>query len=84
VRCLEGKRTVAADNLAPATARIGETAGIVWRYLAVSGPVSVNALARELQIPRDLLMQAIGWLAREDKLIINVEQRKRTLALKPN
>jgi len=32
--------------------------------------------------PRDLVMQALGWLAREDKLSIEEEGRSRILSLK--
>jgi len=73
---------VGVDILSPQIARIGETAGTIWQYLGVSGPVSVNALGRELRLSRDLLMQAIGWLAREDKITITVERRQRTITLK--
>lgn len=63
--------------------RIGETAGVVWRYLHASGPVPLTSLTRDLDVPRDLLMQALGWLAREDKLDILETKRKKTVALKP-
>lgn len=63
--------------------RIGETAGVVWRYLQASGPVPLTTLTRDLDVPRDLLMQALGWLAREDKLDILETKRKKTVALKP-
>lgn len=67
---------------APAPTRIGETAGMIWRYLASTGPVRVARLVREVSAPRDLLMQAIGWLAREDKIGISKDRRGRTISLK--
>ena len=63
--------------------RIGETAGVVWRYLHTSGPVPLTTLTRDLEVSRDLLMQALGWLARENKLEILETKRKKTVALKP-
>ncbi len=62
--------------------RIGESAGVVWRYLHTSGPVPLTTLARDVDLSRDLLMQAIGWLAREDKLEIIETKRKKSIALK--
>jgi predicted ArsR family transcriptional regulator len=65
-------------------ARIGATAGKVWHFLEEHGPISVTGLAQELEVPRDLVMQAIGWLAREDKVEITEEGRTKTIYLKSN
>lgn len=62
--------------------QVGETAGIVWRRLLSAGPMSLTGLAKELRIPRDLVMQAIGWLAREDKVAIKQEGRNRFISLR--
>ena len=61
---------------------IGATAGIVWHYLAESNPVTLHKLARDLDPPRDLLLQAIGWLAREDKIVIEQNGRSRRIRLR--
>ena len=67
----------------PAIDQIGDTAGIVWHYLHKQGPRSFTQLAKEIDAPRDLIMQAIGWLAREDKLAIEEEARgKRVISLR--
>jgi len=63
-------------------ARIGETAGKVWHHLHNHGPRSLTKLAVELGEPRDLVMLAIGWLAREDKIEINEDGRARLVSLK--
>ena len=63
-------------------ARIGDTAGMVWNYLEQNGPMSVTGLAQELGEPRDLVMQAIGWLAREEKVEITEAGRTKTISLK--
>ena len=63
-------------------ARIGETAGMVWRYLETAGSNSVTGLAQELDVPRDLVMQAIGCLAREDKVEIRETGRTKTISIK--
>jgi hypothetical protein len=36
-------------------------------------------LTKDLDAPRDVLMQAIGWLAREDKLAIDEEGRNKKI-----
>jgi len=62
--------------------QIGETAGAVWRLLDANGPMTVSKLVKELDAPRDLTMQAIGWLAREDKISIDEEARSRVISLR--
>ena len=48
--------------------QIGESAGVVWRTLAAKGPLSFAQLVKASGAPRDSVMLALGWLAREDKL----------------
>lgn len=62
--------------------QIGETAGLVWRILAEQGPLSLAKLVKEADVHRDLVMQAIGWLAREDKIEIDEQGRTKTIALR--
>jgi hypothetical protein len=63
--------------------QIGDTAGLVWKQLSESGPVSMAKLVKAVGEPRDTVMQALGWLAREDKLHIEEEGRSRIISLKP-
>lgn len=55
--------------------KIGETAGAVWKYLHDNGETNITQLKRGVDAPNDLLHQAIGWLAREDKLQLMKDQR---------
>lgn len=64
-----------------AVLQIGEAAGQIWKTLAAKGPLSLTKLLKESTIPRDLALQAVGWLAREDKLQFE-EGRVRTIGLK--
>ena len=73
---------MSVDVMISPVARIGETAGQVWHYLDLNGPISVTGLAQELEVPRDLAMQAIGWLAREDKVEITETGRTKLISLK--
>lgn len=61
---------------------IGNTAGKVWHTLTAEGPMSTAKLIRQLGIPRDVVMQAIGWLARENKVSIKESPRGRIIALR--
>mgnify|MGYP002622806347 CR=1 FL=1 len=57
------------------TERIGTIAGEIWRLLDESGPLSMSRIVAEMSCPRDHAMQAVGWLAREDKLHFEEGQR---------
>jgi len=61
---------------------IGETAGLVWNVLNKSGPTSLAKLVKKLGKPRDLTMQALGWLAREEKLDIQEHRNSRIISLR--
>jgi hypothetical protein len=62
--------------------QIGEVAGQVWQALDTEGPLSLAKLVKSVDQPRDLVMQAIGWLAREDKLEIDENSRGKAISLK--
>ncbi len=72
-----------AESDAPITfaERIGETAGAIWRFLDSEGPASLSQLVKKVGEPRDTVMQGVGWLAREGKVQMNEEGRKRTISL---
>jgi winged helix-turn-helix protein DUF2582 len=59
--------------------QIGDTAGAVWHYLHENGPRTITQLVKDVDAPRDTVMQGIGWLAREDKLAIEEDARGRKL-----
>ncbi len=62
--------------------QIGETAGEIWHLLAEENePVSLAQLAKRIDQPRDVIMQGIGWLAREDKIHIEENGRTRYVTL---
>jgi len=63
-------------------AEIGETAGAVWRLLDKKGPLTLAKLVKDIDVPRDTIMQALGWLAREDKIEIEENGRTRTVSLR--
>ena len=62
--------------------QIGETAGEIWHVLMEQEQLSLPKLTKELDAPRDLVMQAVGWLAREDKVVIEETPRGRVISLR--
>ncbi|MDZ4819784.1 MAG: winged helix-turn-helix domain-containing protein [Planctomycetota bacterium] len=69
-------------NQSSCVLQIGETAGLIWQVLNAKGPLTVAKLVKEIEAPRDVVMQALGWLAREDKISIDEEARTRVVTLK--
>ena len=72
---------MATVEAASVTQIIGETAGQIWHLLDSTGPKSISALVKEIEAPRDLVMQALGWLAREEKISIDEQARSRVVSL---
>ena len=54
--------------------QIGESAGVVWRVLDTKGSLTTAKLVKESGLPKDLVMHALGWLAREDKISIDSDR----------
>jgi len=61
---------------------IGKTAGLVWKILSENGPLSMAKLVKAVGGPRDVVMQALGWLAREGKIQIEEDGRTRKVSLR--
>ena len=73
-----------ASNAATALGnhQIGEIAGVVWFYLNEEGEASVATIKKDLSVSADLLLAAVGWLAREEKLEFAVSGKTVTISLK--
>ena len=55
----------------------GTKAGVVWRALNQNGPTNIGDLVRITSMSREEVFGAIGWLGRENKIL--VEKRGRAL-----
>jgi predicted transcriptional regulator len=66
----------------PCVVQIGDSAGLVWKALAENGPVTMAKLVKMVGKPRDTVMQALGWLAREGKIQIEEDGRSHVISLR--
>ncbi len=71
-----------ATDMATCNSQIGEMAGQVWQTLHSRGTLTIPKLVKEIDAPRDVIMQALGWLAREGKIDIEEDSRTKTVSLR--
>ena len=62
--------------------KIGATAGKVWKFLEENGEASLTQIKKGVKEDPNLILEAIGWLAREDKVQIEKKDRFITYTLK--
>jgi len=74
--------TVETLMMDSAVQQIGETAGAAWHALNDAGPLSLAKLVDRVGGNRDVVMQAVGWLAREGKIEITETKRGRVVSLR--
>lgn len=79
------KKTVKKSKPVPSTGlsndSIGDTAGKVWHALA-DKPLTLPALKKSVGAPDEVVLAALGWLAREGKLKFDSSGRSVTVALR--
>ena len=61
--------------------KVIEIAGKTWRYLGQNGQTNVAKLGRALKEKDAIVLQALGWLAREDKIDYSIKNRRTFVAL---
>ena len=61
---------------------IGSAAGMIWHTLDAKGELSLAQLKKEVNGKTPVFDWAVGWLAREDKLVITQEKRSFRIQLK--
>jgi hypothetical protein len=64
------------------TEEIGEVAGKIWHHLHENGGSTVARLKKEIGAPADLVLQGLGWLAREGKVEFQQQGKVLTIRLK--
>jgi hypothetical protein len=61
---------------------IGKTAGDIWVVLSSRGEQTMAGLKKSVDAPDDLVVLALGWLAREDKVSFETNGRATKISLK--
>ncbi len=61
----------------------GVNAGIVWEALNQNGPCAIDNLVKATGLSRELVYGALGWLGRENKIILEKQGRAFVISLMP-
>lgn len=78
----ENRQTAVAKRRLSSNDSIGVVAGAVWELLRSDGDQSLAAIKKSVDAPSDLIVAAVGWLAREDKLEFTSNGRTTRVALR--
>ena len=60
---------------------VGHVAGEVWRFLSEHGRSSLSAVEKSVPAPASMVHMALGWLAREGKILIELDRRTIAISL---
>lgn len=60
---------------------IGKAAGNIWKYLDKNGAASVSKITKDTGLNKNDVQRGLGWLAREEKISIEVNGRTETVSL---
>jgi winged helix-turn-helix protein DUF2582 len=61
---------------------IGQMAGAIWYALNTHGELSLAQLKKQVEGKGPIFEWAIGWLAREDRIVITSKKRSFSIRLK--
>ncbi|MBI4462461.1 MAG: winged helix-turn-helix domain-containing protein [Acidobacteria bacterium] len=62
--------------------QIGSVAGAIWEVLEAKGEMSLAQLKKEVKGKPPVFDWGLGWLAREDKILIAPDKRSFRIRLK--
>jgi len=60
----------------------GANAGIVWKTLNLNGPSNLSSLVKSTSLSREEVFDALGWLGREDKIVVEQKGRAMVFSLR--
>ncbi len=60
----------------------GTKAGVVWRALNQNGPSNITHLVKTASLSREEIFCALGWLGREDKIVMEQKGREMIFSLR--
>jgi len=69
-----------ARNLIEST--FGVNAGIVWKALNLSGPMTIDDIVKATALNSEEIYGALGWLGRENKISLEIRGEVRFFALR--
>ena len=72
----ENKNQYKLDNT-NLTIEIGKIAGRIWKIIDIWDEVDITSIKKLSGVDENQIYSGIGWLAREDKLELNEEQKFR-------
>jgi hypothetical protein len=61
---------------------IGIVAGEIWHFLDAHGDVTLSAMMRGIDRPRDLVLMSLGWLAREGHVVLVADNKDHQISLR--
>lgn len=61
--------------------KIGDIAGKIWKILGEKEDVELSKLPQILKEKGEIVYQALGWLAREDKINYHSKEKKTFVSL---
>ena len=64
------------------TAIIGQNAGALWKILNAKGEQNLSALKKQAKLDDKQIHLALGWLAREGKIKLEMQGRQSKISLK--
>lgn len=62
--------------------QIGITAGDIWHFLDEHGVASLDDLIVGIEKPRELVLMSLGWLARENHVLVETSDDSYFVSLK--
>jgi hypothetical protein len=76
------RRTVIFMKDTSVESLFGSKAGIVWKALNQNGPSNLANLANTTSLSREEIFGALGWLGRENKIIVEQKGRAMVFSLR--
>jgi len=62
--------------------QIGMAAGAIWQFLDEHGKSRLSEMVEDLRESEELLLMALGWLAREGYVVVSLEGADYRVALR--
>ena len=69
-------------NKPTAESLFGFNAGVVWEALNQNGPSNIRNLVKATSLSREEVYGALGWLGREDKILLDQKGRAMVFSLR--